>query len=223
MSLTKLLKSLTSGFRGAAVEPQKSVPLAPTRIEFSGPEDVVFPGDKASLEEHARFLIEAKAFIRSQPVPPERAGRNNQYSHSRGAPIGDDISASATTNCSYEFYGRKLISIGFPLFTPQAPIIKDNKVNPAFNVCTFWESFEKILEHEIGYLGDGDVKFGYYLPTNHSYIELPVPDDVFARAEPIIELYVRANITDPKEFLRAVHEISLSRREASHHPEAGIP
>lgn len=83
---------------------------------LTAPEKIFYPGDKASLQDHVRFLLEAKRYIADHDVPEDRRNANNQYSHAKRPPIGNDPSRPATTNCSYEFHGRKLISIGYPLF-----------------------------------------------------------------------------------------------------------
>lgn len=174
---------------------------------LTAPEKIVYPGDKASLQDHVRFLLEAKRYIADHDVPEDRRDSLNQYSHAGKPLIGDDPSKPATTNCSYEFYGRKLVSLGFPLFVEHAPLIKDNQLNPAFNGPTYWDSFERLLKHHLGDLGDGDTKFGFYAPINHAYIEKPVPEPVFERAQPIIEFFTRTDIEDPRLFLS-----ELSRR-----------
>lgn len=93
------------------------------------------------------------------------------------------------------------MSVGFPLFIREAPLMKEGQLNPAFNAATFWESFERLAKHYTGSLGDGDSKFGYYEPINHRYIERPVPQNVFEASQTIIETFTRSEIEDPKAFL----------------------
>lgn len=190
--------------------------LASTPAHLHEPESIVWPGDKAPLLDHVRFLLEAKRFVANHEVPEDRRNANNQYSHSKQPTIGDNFTHPATTNCSYEYYGRKFISIGFPLFVKQAPLIKDNGINSAFNGATYWDSFERLLNHHIGDLGDGDTKYGFSRPTNHYYIEKPVPDDVAEEAQPIIDFFTRTDLKDPGQFLS-----ELSQRLKT--PDPGAP
>ena len=184
---------------GSRSKPQESL----AGVHFSSPQDVVHPNQDAPIEDHARFLLQARHYIRNHPVPDDRKSGLNQYSHAAKPHIDDDPSIPAITDCSYEFFGQKRISIGFPLFIEQARwVTEDNRYNPAFNSGTLWDSFEKLLKSRIGDLGDGDTKYGYYLPTNHYYIEKPVPQDVFDKAGKIIEFYTRTKIEDPREFLK---------------------
>jgi len=177
---------------------------------FASPEDVVYPGPAATLQDYVRFLLEAKEFVAGYPVPENRRNSNNQYSHARKPLIGDDPVRPAITNCSYEFFGRKLISIGYPLFVPDAPMIKNDDINPAFNNGTLWDSFEKVLHHYAGDLGSGETKYGYQRATHHAYIERPVPEETFDHAQKLIEFYTRTPITDPKQFIDALDKIMRS-------------
>lgn len=184
------------------------------------PEDVVCPEDKAPLMEHVRFLLEAKRYIANHPVPENCKNTLNQYSHAGMPPITANLHDPAITNCSYEFFNSKLISIGFPLFVRQAPLIKDNRFNPAFNGPVLWDSFMKLLEHKIPQIKtetDSDAKYGFYRPTNHYYIEKRVSQDAFDRAQPIIEFYTRTQIEDAATFLKKLDE-HLSRK-----PQAAAP
>lgn len=183
---------------------------APSR--FATPEDVVYPGGNAPLQDHIRFLLQAKEFVGGYPVPPERRNELNQYSHAGKALIGDDPTKPAITNCSYEFYGRKLISIGYPLFVPDAPMVKNNALHHAFNNGTLWDSFERVLKHYLGDLGKGETKYGYSLPTHHAYIEKPVTDELFAKAQSVIEFYTRTDLTDPGQFIASLDKIMQPNR-----------
>lgn len=188
---------------------QADTPAGPESLAgktFTGPEDVVHPTKSDVLSDHVRFLLHAKHYIRNHPVPESHAHSNNQYSHARSAQIGDDITKPALTNCSYGYFGRKLVSVGFPMFVQQAPLWKGEGaaggLNPAFNNVMLWESVSKLLTRYTGPLGDDDTKYGYYLPTNHDYIEKPVSDTVFEKAQTIIEFLTRTDIEDPKLFLK---------------------
>lgn len=165
------------------------------------PDDMIAPFRSEALIDHVRFLLQAKAYVANHAVPPDRQGQLNQYSHAGRPLIDEDRSRPAMTNCSYEFYGRKFISIGMPLFIKQASWIKDNDINPAFHSGHLWDSMERLIKHHAGELGHGESKYGYYLPTNHYYIEKPVPPDVFDKAQSIIDFYTRTDITEPQRFL----------------------
>lgn len=195
-----LRKLLMAGF-GAASSPQQD---AQPQRNFPTPESVVFPGTDAPLEAHVQFLLDARHYVRNHPVPKDHIDSINQYSHSKGQTIGNDVTKPAITNCSYEHYGHRLISLGFPLFIREAPLLNEGQLNPAFNAATFWESFERVAKHYVGNLGDGDSKFGYYEPINHRYIEKPVSQEIFDKSQAIIELYTRTDIDDSKAFIAAL-------------------
>jgi hypothetical protein len=208
--LSEIKKALVRLFQGASIIEARSA--SPSQL--SDPQSVKHPGPNATITDHIRFLLEAKEYVRNHPIPLERQGQNNQYSHAKRPAIHDNAEIPAITNCSYEYFGRKFISIGFPLFIAQAPLWKDGDVNYAFNNCTLWDSFEKVLMHKLGDLGDGSTKFGYYLPTNHSYIEKPVPEDVFKKAEFIIEFFTRTDTKDPDIFMKSL-DLALQESQKS--------
>lgn len=193
-----------------------------TAPDLSAPEKIVPPGENAPLLDHVDFLIRAKDYIENHPVPENRIGMLNQYRHNPDSPpVGNDLSKPAITNCSYNFFGRTMISIGFPLFIEQAPLIKNNTINPAFNNAMLWESFRHVFEATVGKMGDGDTKYGYFLPMNHSYVEHPVSDDIltadpafYERSQKFIEFYIRSDIHNPSVFLNALRTALVSERPA---------
>lgn len=207
MKLATIAKNWLNAALGITM--QTGLPASPESLAektFTGPEDVVHPTKSDVLSDHVRFLLHAKHYIGNHPVPESHVDSNNQYSHARSAPIGDDLTKPALTNCSYKYFGNKLVSIGFPTFVRQAPMWKGEGatggLNPAFNNIMLWESFSRLLTRYTGPLGDGTTKYGFYLPTNHDYIEKPVPDAVFERAQTVIEFLTRTDIEDPKQFLK---------------------
>jgi len=192
---------------GRAFEPNARPLERLDGVTFPSPQDVIYPGDDADLVDHVRFLLQAKHYIKNHPVPEERVGKLNQYSHAGKPLIGDDKSTPAITNCSYEHFKTKIISIGFPLFIDHAPMVIDNEYNPRFNPGTLWESFKNILTRYTGDLGPGSTKSAYNLPMNHWYIEKPVSNDVFQKAQHVIEFFTRTNIEDPTLFIKTLDDI----------------
>lgn len=191
---------------------------------FLSAQDVTAPPPNASLLDDVDFLLRAKRYIAQHPIPEDRTDTLNQYSHARKPLIGDDRTRPALTNCSYEHFGRKLISIGWPLFIEQAPLVNPatNNYNAAFHGGTMWGSFIRLVSHYAGPVDHGGEKYGYSLPTHHYYVEKPVPEDVFNRAQSVIDFYTRTDITDPQEFINTLATL-MNKQSASLNPSGGPP
>lgn len=179
----------------------------PERPILEGPEAVVWPGTDASLEQHVKFIIDAKKYISEHDVPEDRKDFNNQYSHAGKSPIyPEDRSRPALTNCCYEHFGRKVVSFGFPLFIEQAPLFKDDGLNHAFSGSILWESFSELMNRYDVNPKNDSLKAGYYLPTNHYYMESKASEEKALGAEEIIEFATRTDITDPNDFISALDQ-----------------
>lgn len=198
--------SLLSRILGGAWTRASAIDTVGADETLTPPERIIAPRQEAPLIDHVAFLLKSKDYVATHPVPEEFKTFINQYSHAGEPLIGDDPTRPAITDCSYEHFGRLRMSIGMPLFIEQAPLVKDNKINYCFNAMSLWSSFGQVLERYTGKWDRDSTKYGYYLPTNHYYMEEIVPPEIFSTARKVIDFYTRTDIRDPAEFIKKLDE-----------------
>jgi hypothetical protein len=201
--------------RGGVVDNARPAPLQqeeisqPPPLPYSDLNDVSWPGSDAPLHDHVQYLINSRDYIAAHPIPE---GTNYfQYKHN---PDGRDVrdgKTPAITDCCYDHFSVKYLSVGFPLFVKSddnffksdgGGLRDDIKFSRPF----FQDSLHRLLNHVIGEesLNDGTAKVGYQNGT-HWYIEVGATSDrarLLGRA--IIDEFVHSTKTNAGDLLQDI-------------------
>lgn len=199
------------------------------------PEDFFWESGKSDFKQALQFLIDTRNYVAQLKIPEGRHYMQMAHSDDK-KPVGGDKQRPAVLDASYPYFGRHLLSISLPIWTPADQPVTFSKrkmtlreaitkaiwpetqvnldeyhINTGFTGTNLQEAFLTVLEAYS--IKTRAPKIGHSHVEGTVYIETSLENSAdFEKGRKIIQAYVHGNAETPEELIQDIQR-ALPRRQ----------